>query len=96
MWEFFKKKVVKPFQVPTYIIINVDNFNLWFNNPNNGATYAHPGIFLRLDKLSLAHIWEYMENCYGIERESLISLGYDVSGFERAIRQDWLNKLKTK
>ena len=30
------------------IIFNVDNFNIWFNHPENGATYANSGIFKRL------------------------------------------------
>lgn len=49
------------------VVFNVDNFNEWFNDKDNGATYAHSGIFLRTDKLSDQHIEEYMKNCYGID-----------------------------
>lgn len=96
MFKFFTKEIIKSFPVPIYIVINVDNFNLWFNHPNNRATYAHPGIFLRLDKLSLGHILEYMEKCYGIGRECLQSEEYDVHSFYDEIRKDWLKKLNNE
>jgi hypothetical protein len=42
------------------LFFNVDNFNKWFNDPNNKAVYANTGIFLRLDKLSESHK-DYLE-----------------------------------
>jgi hypothetical protein len=55
--DFFKKKVETPVEIPSEdVIFNVENFNKWFNDPNNNAVYANPGIFLRLDKLSDSHI----------------------------------------
>jgi hypothetical protein len=78
-------------------IFDVDKFNDWFCDPNNGATYAHIGIFLRLDKLGEYHIFEYLENRYGIKnggpflwsKPTIEMLG----DFEKEIREDWRNKL---
>lgn len=89
--NFFSKKQ-EPHQVPEYIILSVDNFNTWFNNPNNNAVYAHPGIFLRIDKLSLAHILDYIEKCYGISHEKS-SEKYDVYKFLDEIRLNWKRKI---
>lgn len=52
--------------IPDYIVWNIESFNAWFNAKDNKATYAHPGIFGRTDKLFLSHIQEYLEICYGI------------------------------
>ena len=79
------------------IIFNVDNFNIWFCHPNNGATYSNKGIFLRLDKLSSSQIDEYLLKSYGITKDEpgfskhIHELIYE---FEQNIRIDWLNKLK--
>ena len=48
-------------------ILSIENFNTWFNDPNNGATYAHSGIFLRRDKLSEAHFDEYFLSCSTVD-----------------------------
>lgn len=72
MLKFFTKEIVKPFQVPEYVIFNVDNFNNWFNDTNNNAIYANPGIFLRTDKLSQSHVMDYLEKCYGLDCGVLI------------------------
>lgn len=97
MFGWFSNKKEKNKQgnliTPAYIVINVDNFNLWFNHPDNGATYAHPGIFLRLDKLSTNHIVEYMEKCYGINGYNVPSEEYDVQNFMDIIRKDWIKKI---
>ena len=101
MLKIFTKEIVKPFPVPGYIVFNVDNFNNWFNNPNNNAVYANPGIFLRLDKLSASHVIDYIEKCYGIsytmdefyylygEEDALIK-------FVSEIREDWKKRLIDK
>jgi hypothetical protein len=81
-------------------IFNVEKFNEWFCDPNNGATYAHTGIFLRLDKLSADHIFEYLEKRYGIKyggpflwsKPTIEMLG----DFEEEIRKDWRTKLNEK
>jgi hypothetical protein len=52
------------------IMFSVENFNKWFVDPNNGAVYANRGIFLRLDKLSVGHIEDYLEKEFGIDRSS--------------------------
>lgn len=83
----------KKFITPAYIVMNVDNFNAWFNHPDNNATYAHPGIFLRLDKLSANHVTEYLEKCYDLKKEDLISPEYDTHIFMEKIIKDWLQKL---
>lgn len=97
---FKKKKVVESIEIPSEeVVFNVDNFNNWFNDPNNNAVYANPGIFLRLDKLSDSHIMDYLEKCYGIKNggpflwsKSVIEM---VMEFMEIIRIDWRNKLNS-
>jgi hypothetical protein len=96
--DFFKKKVETPVEIPSEdVVFNVDNFNKWFNDPNNNAIYANPGIFLRLDKLSESHITDYMEKCYGIKNGGPFLWSEPVSEMIREfmyrIREDWRKKL---
>lgn len=81
------------------IIFNVNNFNIWFNHKDNGAEYAHSGIFLRTDKLSECQIRDYLLKCYGIDNPSFLfskHVNEMISDFEKDIRTDWLNKLSKK
>lgn len=89
-WKIFFKEIIRPYPVPNYIVFNVDNFNVWFNSKDNGATYANSGIFLRTDKLSMSHVYEYLELCYGIgtERDQIKTVV-----FYEDIRKDWRAKL---
>lgn len=96
MLKLFTKEVIKPYPVPEYIILNVENFNNWFVDPNNNAVYANRGIFLRTDKLSQSHILDYVDKCFGI-------LPYDPFWTEEKLRdfvdkvfQDWRNKINNK
>ena len=76
------------------IIFNVDNFNIWFNHPGNGATYANSGIFKRTDKLSETHIDEYLAKCYGIENGAFLfskPFGEMKSDLLNDIKQNWSN-----
>lgn len=96
--DFFKKKVETPVEIPSEdVVFNVDNFNKWFNDPNNNAIYANTGIFLRLDKLSESHITDYMDKCYGIKNGGPFLWSEPVSEMIREfmyrIREDWRNKL---
>lgn len=96
--DFFKKKVETPVEIPSEdVVFNVENFNKWFNDPNNNAIYANPGIFLRLDKLSESHITDYMEKCYGIKNGGPFLWSEPVSEMIREfmyrIREDWRKKL---
>lgn len=87
------KKQVIPLEE---IIFSVDNFNIWFLHPKNGAVYANPGIYLRLDKLSQSHISDYLEKCYRIENPAFLfsrPANEMISDFEKKIRQDWSQKL---
>jgi len=79
-------------------IINIDNFNTWFNDPNKSSDiYAHAGIFLRTDKLSGGHFDDYFLSCSGVDdldhfkEELTFNEYYD---FENAVRKDWLEKQK--
>ena len=79
------------------IIFNVSNFNIWFNHPENGATYANSGIFKRVDKLSENHIDEYLKNNYGLENGAFLFSKPFVemkSDFLKEIKQDWSNQNK--
>ena len=42
-------------------MLNVKDFNEWFNSDKDKEIYAHPGIFLRLDKLSQHHIQDFIK-----------------------------------
>jgi hypothetical protein len=91
--DFFKKEKINV-EIPSEdVIFNVDNFNKWFNDANNNAVYANPGIFLRLDKLSESHILDYMLKCYGIENEGHWN---NIHNFYEEIRKDWMNKINNK
>lgn len=94
LFKLFTKEIIRPYPVPEYIIFNVSNFNNWFNAIDNGATYAHSGIYLRLDKLSESHIYEYIKLCYGIERDSV---EYEkIRKFYEKIRERWVMELNDK
>jgi len=85
-----KKKQVIPLEE---IIFNVDNFNIWFNHKNNRAEYAHPGIFLRNDKLSESHIKDYLWKSYVIETEVFSKPTHEmILTFIQDIRVDWIIK----
>lgn len=98
LFKFFTREVIvhKPFPVPEYIVFSVDNFNKWFNDRNNGATYAHSGIFLRTDKLDESHVVEYMEKCYGITNCGAFMWSKPsatmVNEFYYEIRKNWLKR----
>jgi hypothetical protein len=90
--KFFKKE--KPVFVPKkYVMFNVDTFNQWFNDKDNGAVYAHEGIFLRLDKLSKSHITDYLLKCHNIVGNPYELYFNDIELFYEEIRKDWLEKL---
>ena len=89
-----KNKQVIPLEE---IIFNVDNFNIWFNHKDNGAEYAHPGIFLRGDKLSEGHVEDYLLKCYGIETEVFSKSTHEmIYTFMQDIRLDWIIKINKK
>jgi|688.fasta_scaffold338608_2 hypothetical protein len=90
--KWFKTKETKKYTPKRYVLFNVDSFNEWFNDKDNGATYAHPGIFLRLDKLGKSQINEYLENAHGVDL-SQWDISTEVMEFEHAIRMDWRKKL---
>jgi hypothetical protein len=79
------------------IMFSVENFNRWFVDPNNRAVYANRGIFLRLDKLSVSHIEDYLEKEFGIDRSSSLyensSLYLLIMEFHEEIRKDWRKSL---
>lgn len=102
MFKFFTKEIIKPFLVPEHIILNVENFNNWFNDKNNNAVYAHPGIFLRVDKLCQASVLDYLEKCYGLTKDILLSdfITWSepdtITKFYNEIVIDWREKNATK
>lgn len=88
--NLFKKKA--KFVPKKYVIFNVDTFNTWFNDPYNEAVYAHSGIFLRLDKLSISHIEDYIVKCHGLNLSDW-NIHQDIQNFYEEIRADWVKKL---
>jgi len=91
---FFKKNQ-KHFIPKKYAIFNISVFNSWFNDKDNGAVYANPGIFLRLDKLSESHIKDYLIKCHNLKLSDY-DLDEDIKNFYEEIRKDWLEKLESK
>ena len=90
--DFFKKKVIPSEDV----VFNVDNFNKWFNDPNNNAVYANPGILLRTDKLSESQILDYIEKFWGKDTFNVYSKSdkhYLIYAFYTQILYNWRNKL---
>lgn len=74
-----------------YVIFNVDTFNQWFNDKDNGATYANSGIFLRTDKLSISHIEEYLVKCHNLKLSDW-DLNEDIIKFMGNVSSDWMKK----
>lgn len=77
-------------------ILDVDRFNVWFNSDKDPNIYAHPGIFLRLDKFSNSHLEEYIENV----TEGLLFYDdfsdEDIRDFYLRIRKDWMKQINAK
>ncbi len=97
--NFFFKKRKKSLEIPPEdVVFNVNNFNEWFNDPNNNAIYANSDIFLRLDKLSENHIIDYLEKKYGITNGCLMKWSHEhwimIDSFYIEIKQDWRKKNK--
>jgi hypothetical protein len=91
-----KEKEVKK-EYDEDVVFNVDNFNKWFNDPNNKAVYANPGIFLRLDKLSESHIKDYLEKSHGIfdsdDFKWSVKINILIYKLYNEVRKDWRNKI---
>lgn len=96
IFNIFKKKVtiIEPIHIEqSTVVFDVNRFNTWFNEPDNGAVYAHSGIFLRTDKLSLHHIHEYIRNTFNKETYQFYELKEsECYQFKKSIIADW--KLK--
>jgi hypothetical protein len=77
-------------------VFNVENFNNWFNDTTKSKEiYAHPGIFLRTDKLSQYHFEEYFKFC-GIKnpRKFLEEEYWKMYiNLEKEVIKDWHKKL---
>ena len=73
-------------------MLSVEEFNIWFNSPKDPDIYAHPGIFLRTDKLGVGHIEDYLE----FASKGLVMVDdfkyLDIIEFEDRIRKDWFKK----
>ena len=73
-------------------LLDVDRFNTWFNSDKDKDIYAHPGIFLRIDKLSTQHIEDYIR----MESDGVVKIKYfeynQVVDFEDRIAKDWRKK----
>jgi hypothetical protein len=95
MWRISKRKKEIEFVPKKYVLFNVDTFNTWFNDPENGAIYANPGIFLRLDKLDESQILDYLAKCHGLNLSEL-PFYEEVVKFREAIRKDWMKKINKK
>ncbi len=93
-----ENKIRETFQSPMFysVIFSIKNFNNWFKNNKNENIYAHAGIYLRTDKLSEHHVYDYVEV---ITNGLLSKEDFDentIMMFKENIRQDWLQQLKDK
>ncbi len=95
MWPFNKKTKKHKFIPKKYVIFNVDTFNVWFNDSENGALYANPGIFLRLDKLDHSQIEDYLIKCHGLNLSEL-NIEREKVQFLEDVRRDWIKKLNKR
>jgi len=80
-------------------LFNVDDYNDWFNDKGKKTeSYANPGIFLRLDKLSDDLIFDYFRECRVDDVENLMYGQYkeEFNKFRTDIRADWRDKLDKK
>ena len=95
LFSNLRKKLVADHLVVYEIdILNVNKFNEWFCNKDNNAVYAHEGIFLRLDKLSLSHIDDYLLKAHKLEKHDF---EYDkLQDFLDSIKKDWKEKIFLK
>lgn len=78
-------------------VFNVDTFNEWFNDDNNGAIYANKGIFLRTDKLSESQILDYILKRWGKDTYDVYSKDnkhYLIYAFYTQISYNWRQKLR--
>lgn len=88
-----EKQQEQKFVPKSYVLFNVDTFNTWFNDKDNGAEYAHSGIFLRLDKLSENHLIDYFKKCHNIDNIFDFYSHDNVYFFMEGIKNDWRNKI---
>lgn len=87
--SIFKKE---PKFVPKkYVLFNVNTFNEWFNDKDNGAKYTNSGFFLRTDKLSISHIEEYLVKCHGLKLSDF-DFNKEIVGFYSSVCKDWLKR----
>jgi len=99
-YKLIKEKAKLMKKLATIKLINtyyfdVECFNKWFVNNKDTEYYANPGIFLRLDKLSMQHIISYLyvnKNPYKLSEDEinkLLFMCFSQSMFiEKKIRDD--------
>lgn len=77
-------------------ILIVDKFNEWFVNNKNPDIYANAGIYLRLDKLCVSHIEDYIR----VATDGVLDIDNFnwkvIKDFEIEIRNNWQNQLRAK
>ncbi len=77
-------------------LLNVKKFNNWFNSPKDKEMYAHPGIFLRTDKLSQHHFDDFIK----MSTNGLLTCGdFDFKkmyDFENRVRDNWIKQSNKK
>lgn len=86
---FVTKKEETKFVPKKYVLFNINTFNAWCNDKNNGA--ANSGTFIRTDQLSIKIIEDYLLKCHGI-RASDFNLSDDIERFRKEIVAEWRSK----
>lgn len=93
IFNIFKKKHKLKFNDFNQSMLNVKDFNTWFNKPNK-SSYANPGIFLRTDKLGTSFINDYLYEQHNVNPNEVPFT--EIYFFERDIRTDWLLRKNKK
>ncbi len=78
------------------IVFNIDSFNYWFCDVDNGAEYANKGIYLRVDKLSISQIEDYINKVFPNVKYATYYKNIDKlsNEFFYIVRQNWMDQLK--
>jgi len=73
-----------------YIFFNVDSFNAWISDYDNGCF----DVYLKPDLLLIDHVYDYLIACYRLNYLEINHLKDEVDKFFGDIIINWNNKLK--
>lgn len=79
-------------------LTRVSAFNKWFcDDTKPREIYAHSGIYLRTDKLSLHHVKDYWQSLTNLDDELIEEVIHNhyalASSFQEKVRLAWIKQL---